>query len=789
MFAISALLLFTQWPPFEPLQDRGADSEVALAVPGSIQADALPENRWRCEFSFDPGRPVESVFLVGSFNAWSKDALPMERTLGLSWRVVLELPPGLHHYKFVVNGEEWKHDPLNSDHSDDGHGGRNSILRLGLSAVLRESHEKVGDGNIRAGGLDHNPANTFFLQRLSDGSFLIRYQSLAHDLKSVTLALRHRNNRVRLSKIHQDERFQIWEARIGSRIEGEYTFLLEDGDTIVSHPEVFNLDPQSVAQTRTPAWTKDAIWYQIMPDRFRNGNADWNPSPVNRWTAPYEIPEAWEEKGDTSYWEYSVFQRQYGGDLAGLEEKLPYLADLGVNALYLNPVFEATSHHKYNATNYLHIDDRLGGGGYAEAELKEDLLDPTTWTWTESDRRFLRFLKKAKSMGFRVIIDGVLNHVGVAHPAFRDVQENGKDSRFADWFSIRSWEPFEYEGWAGFGELPVFAKNEEYGLASESLRKHIFAMTARWMDPDGDGDPSDGIDGWRLDVPNEVPMAFWDEWCRLVHTINPDAYISGEIWHRAEEWVKPGRFDAVMNYPFAQSVVAWIGHKERRPSTSELSNQLAELRLAYSAETTFSMQNLLDSHDTDRLASMMQNPDRDYDQQNRLQDSGPNYDDSRPSEEAYRRARLGALFQMTWMGAPMIWAGDEVGVWGADDPMCRRPMLWKDLEPFDDKSQYFVDENQLEWYRKIIHIRSDHSALRRGSLEVLLTDDERDLFVFSRIDQSESIIVALNAGPKAAKWNPNVDLRGSSVGKSWKCILGEEEQVPAIGGSVWVRSK
>ena len=139
----------------------------------------------------------------------------------------------------------------------------------------------------------------------------------------------------------------------------------------------------------------------------------------------------------------------------------------------------------------------------------------------------MEFLRTAKAKGFRVIIDGVFNHVGTAHPAFVDVQKNGQSSPFADWFSIRSWDPFEYDGWAGFGELPAFRKNDEHGLASESLREHIFAITRRWMDPDGDGDPSDGVDGWRLDVPEEVPMAFWVEWCALVRSINPEAYIVG----------------------------------------------------------------------------------------------------------------------------------------------------------------------------------------------------------------------------------------------------------------------
>ena len=181
--------------------------------------------------------------------------------------------------------------------------------------------------------------------------------------------------------------------------------------------------------------------------------------------------------------------------------------------------------------------------------------DPSTWTWTPSDKVFLDFLKTCKSRGLRVIIDAVFNHVGVRHPAFLDVQEKRQASQFVDWFKIKSWEPFEYAGWAGFGELPVFAKTDK-GFRSKAVHEHIMAVTRRWMDPDGDGDPSDGIDGWRLDVPMELAPEFWAEWRALVKSINPDAYISGEIWDRADQWLTGAHFDAVMNYRFAEPVIA-----------------------------------------------------------------------------------------------------------------------------------------------------------------------------------------------------------------------------------------
>ena len=158
----------------------------------------------------------------------------------------------------------------------------------------------------------------------------------------------------------------------------------------------------------------------------------------------------------------------------------------------------------------------------------------------------------------------MFNHVGTQHPAFRDVLEKGRDSAYADWFDVRSWEPFEYEGWAGFGSLPVFKKSKTALLASDEVRQHIFRHHAQ-MDGSRRGwRPVDGIDGWRLDVPNEIALPFWIDWCAHVRSINPDAYISGEIWDRADEWLDGRSFDAVMNYEFSKVAFEWLGNRDGR---------------------------------------------------------------------------------------------------------------------------------------------------------------------------------------------------------------------------------
>jgi glycosidase len=429
------------------------------------------------------------------------------------------------------------------------------------------------------------------------------------------------------------------------------------------------------------------------------------------------------------------------------------------------------------------------------------LTDPSTWKWTTADKRFLAFIKKSHEMGIRVIIDGVFNHVGTEHPAFQDVRRRGKQSKYADWFEVTRWEPFTYAGWAGHDSLPVFRKSED-GLASRGATKHIFDVTRRWMDPDGDGDPGDGIDGWRLDVPNEIAAPFWVEWRAVVKAANPDVYITGEIWDNAAAWLDGEHFDAVMNYQFAHAAVAWIFDKEVKTTASETDRRLAKLRMSYPPAATYVLQNLIASHDTDRVASMALNSDREYDRDNRNQDDNPAYNNDKPGPVEYARMRLITLLQMTYVGAPMIYYGDEVGMWGADDPTCRKPMLWKDLEPYAKPDENHVMEHHLAWFQKVIALRNGHPALRTGAFQTLLVDDAADVWAFARYDDDEQLIVALNASGEGAKvkiplpadapekWRVEFSGGGPEIqytgeGLEFSVVDDKLEiHVPALGGTV-----
>jgi len=535
---------------------------------------------------------------------------------------------------------------------------------------------------------------------------------------------------------------------------------------------VISFPPSTWGQGHIPDWAKDAVWYQIFPERFRNGDPtndptrkelqlgaerDWEISP---WTSDWYQLQPWEASHNRNFYD-NVYQRRYGGDMQGIIDKLDYLAGLGITAIYLNPVFEAYSLHKYDASTYHHIDNNFGSDAKGDLELmaKED-KDAGKWQWSAADKLFLKLIRQAHKRGIRIIIDGVFNHSGTRFWAFQDVVKNQQKSRYADWFDVIKWDnpataqnEFDYKGWWGHKSLPEF-REDKNGLV-KGPRDYFFNVTRRWMDPDGDGDPNDGIDGWRLDVANEVGQPFWRQWRKLVKSINPQAYIVGEIWDDAAKWLAGDQFDAVMNYRFARaSVRFFIDTGQKRYRVSDFTKQLADVRSVYPTEVNYVLQNLYDSHDTDRLVSMIINKNRSYDR-----DAGPRqnpgYNVRKPSLQDRRIQKLMVLFQMTYLGAPMIYYGDEAGMWGADDPDDRKPMLWADLK-YDNEHSHPIpgqsrpndtvifDRDLYEYYRKLIHIRKSNIALRRGSLYDLLIDDEKCVYAFGRKMQDNHVIVVLN---------------------------------------------
>jgi cyclomaltodextrinase / maltogenic alpha-amylase / neopullulanase len=533
-----------------------------------------------------------------------------------------------------------------------------------------------------------------------------------------------------------------------------------------------------------PEWAKRAVWYQIFPERFRNGDpsndprvedifgawphetpAQWN---ISKWGGDWYALQPWEKDKKGFY--YHAQERRYGGDLQGVIDKLDYLSNLGVNAIYLNPIFESPSLHKYDATMYHHVDNNFGPDPAGDKKMyaQENPADPATWQWTSADKLFLKLVNEAHKRGMKIILDGVFNHVGMTFWAFEDVKKNQEKSQFKDWFTITKWDDpstpgneFEYLGWYGVKELPELRKDSVTGLA-RGPHDHVLTIVKRWMDPNGDGDPSDGIDGWRLDVANMVPLAFWRDFRTTVRTINPEAYITGEVWwedwdkdkiFNAAPWLDGTTFDAVMNYRWAREACHFFIDHKNRITAEEFDARLTALRNDYLSDVNYVLMNLFDSHDTDRLPSHIVNPDLLYDHHVGTSDN-KEYNVRKPNEKEIQIQKLMVLFQMTYLGAPMVYYGDEVGMWGGDDPDERKPMLWPDITFDDEVSHPFGterphDKNEInsdlfDYYKKLINIRSQNAALMVGDINTLVADSVKDVYAFKRSVENESIIVAIN---------------------------------------------
>lgn len=726
-----------------------------------------------------------SVHLAGGFNGWSSADLPMTPDADGVYVAEIPLNPGVHFYKFVIDGERWINDPQHSDatlEKPDGHGGVNSAVLIGEDARDRPSAQP---NHIDTVMVRHDPDRFAHRGVIDETRLRLGVTTRADDVETVSVVVEtaHGETEAALHRTATELGRDTWAGLVPAGPGPvTYRFVLRDGsaetrlpdDGPQDEPEGFSFD--AAAPFTTPAWAADAVWYQIFPERFRNGEPANDPgdAPYENllpWTADWWAahPEHGETPGDENFYvgAGNVWQRRFGGDLQGLQEKLPYLRRLGINAIYLNPIFEADSMHKYDTADYRHVDDNFGVKADDRfAPSPGETGDPATWTWSPSDRVFLDFLDDAHAQGFRVVIDGVFNHVGRSHPFFRNVLQHGKDSPYAGWFEITDWgiapapgvtpaDPdnprgMKWHAWDGpNGHLPELKRDDELGLAA-GPRDHLFAITRRWMAPDGD--PARGIDGWRLDAPQEVPGVFWRDWRALVKEINPDALLVGEIWGPAHEWLAGDRFDAVMNYQFAMPAVTFFTGDRSATAPSTFARQLESVAYSHPLPVALSQQNLFDSHDTDRLASMFVNPDRGYDQENRLQDSGPNYRPDEPSDEQWQRMEQALVCQMTFLGAPMIYYGTEAGMWSPDDPSDRMPMTWDDLLPYEDPAVR-LRPALFDHFQRLIAIRHAEPALRRGLYRNLMTDDDRGLLAYERTlggaDGNDGhVVVLLNRGPE-----------------------------------------
>jgi cyclomaltodextrinase len=546
---------------------------------------------------------------------------------------------------------------------------------------------------------------------------------------------------------------------------------------------------EAVEPVQVPPWVADAVFYQIFPERFENADPTNDPTRdsleadvpeswrISPWTGDWYARDEWEQKLGPDFFEHGVFHRRYGGDLQGVIDRLDYLDDLGITAIYLNPVFEARSLHKYDGNSFHHVDRHFGPDPAGDrAIMASETADPKTWRWTAADRLFLDLLEQAHARGIRVVIDGVFNHTGRDFFAFKDVRSRGKASPYAAWYTIlREDDPatpaseFQYQCWWGIDTLPEFADTADGKDLAAGPKDYILAITRRWMDPNGDGDPSDGIDGWRLDVAREVPVAFWRGWHELVQQLNPAAYTVAEEWDEASGFLNAADFDATMNYyGFSFPIKGFL--IDGTLPASKAVREFQERLDAHPPTRRYAMLNLIDGHDTDRVASMIVNAARrPYEQPQRFDfDIGvsprhhADYALRGPNERERRIQRMIALLQVTYVGAPMIYYGTEAGMWGADDPCDRMPMVWpgmtfapqaadprgRDREP----QPIGFDPGMFGFYRAAIELRAAYPCLRHGAISFLAADDQAGFLGYERRDERHRLLVGFNRGDKAYTW-------------------------------------
>ena len=431
----------------------------------------------------------------------------------------------------------------------------------------------------------------------------------------------------------------------------------------------------------TPDWVKDAVFYQIFPDRFAQSDHVSKPPRLEAWDAP------------------PTHHGFKGGDLLGVVEKLDYLQDLGVTAIYVTPIFHSAANHRYHTFDYEHVDPLLGGD-----DALRSLLDA------------------AHGRGMKVILDGVFNHASRGFFAFHHILENEAKSPYLDWFNVKGFplrayatgQPPNYEAWWGLPALP------EFNVAHPDVREYLWSIAERWIEF--------GVDGWRLDVPEEIDdPEFWREFRRRVRAINPEAYLVGEIWHRAPEWLAGDRFDAVMNYPLTRALLGFVLRQPPEEAlvagtgyapipqfdASAFAAEIDELMSLYSAQVTHAQLNLLDSHDTARFLTLARGD--------------------------VTALKLATLIQMTMPGAPCVYYGDEIGMEGRRDPDCRRAFPWE---------QNRWDHDLRDEVKACIELRHEHPALRRGELRCLYANE--GVYAYGRHLDEETMAVIVNTGDDAA---------------------------------------
>ncbi len=523
-----------------------------------------------------------------------------------------------------------------------------------------------------------------YAHAVDETHYIFRLRTAQNDLKNCTFYYADRAEmapeltffKAPMDKVRSDKYYDYYEIRLETQFQRvAYYFELDDGDdksyylgdcfsktADVERYEYFQL-PFNLRSDRVviPEWAKNAVVYNIFPDSFANGKRRMESSST---CIDYHGEEC---------------RSLHGGTIKGIEENLDYIKELGCNCIYLNPFFVASSYHKYDLLDYFHVDPTRG-----------------------TDDDFKSLVKTAHDMGMRVIVDGVFNHVCWRHPFFKDVLEKGKESEYFDYFYEMPEKPaFPEKGKAPdylcFAYVPEMPKTN---TANPGLRDYFCSVGAHWV-------KEFDVDGWRLDVANEVDDQFLRAFRNAVKKEKADALVIGEVWENANHYINGNMMDSAMNYDFRRFCGQFFA--EGNIDAAEFDARVTNLLVRYPRQATYAQLNLLDSHDVSRFLTVCRG---DID-----------------------KMELAVLFQMTFVGMPSIFYGDEKGLLGQSEPEYRRPMEFDADSPLEDV------------YRKLIAVRKEHESLCDGEYETILSDGKA--YGYRRYDEKESVSVYLNNGEKS----------------------------------------
>jgi len=479
---------------------------------------------------------------------------------------------------------------------------------------------------------------------------------------------------VDMNKVASDSLFDYFEAEITTGFERIcYYFILYDGKSSIyydgsgfhEHPNINRTLYFQIPYIRkediadVPEWAKRAIIYQIFPDSFATSKGHISGKSI-------EVPLR----------EGITVRSKLGGNLRGIIENLPYIEELGVNCIYLTPIFTANSYHKYDTVDYYSVDPCFGDND----TLKE-------------------LVSKCHESGIKVILDGVFNHSGADFFAFRDVLEKGEKSRYKDWFFIDDF-PVRYDDNPNYKCFAYVKFMPKLNTGNPEVIEYFTKVGTYWI-------KEADIDGWRLDVANEIDHNFWRAFRKAVRSVKPDAFLLGEIWHDAREWLQGDQFDSAMNYMLTYACIDFF--VKRNINVEQFDARIQNLRMRYKKDIQYAQMNLLDSHDVSRFLSL--------------------------AGGDVRVLKLATLFMMTHVGIPNIFYGDEKGIEGITEDEYRRPMMWEDTERSKDIFNY---------YRKLISIRKKYMDVMLGNYVTREVDILKNVYVYSREAGGKKLYIVIN---------------------------------------------